>query len=310
MNTPDENQQPSAGQPVASDSGTRPARVVHYTNPRPRSRRNGTSLITRIVAAAAWLLVLVLIATLLKQLHAHRTAVPPPAPEPQATAAEPEALPEATPELLEEPQEAAIEPPPEIMVAAPPAPPAPKEEASQQTAQVTLTPAQNGNFYAPGEINGQPVLFVVDTGASFVSIPDKLRWNLKLTRGRYMQTATANGMAGMYETNLAKLSLGPIKLKNVPAVLMGTPMPNDVVLLGMSALREVRLLQQDGKLVLQQDIVADTATGEATEPAPAKPAALKKSVKECMGEDKVVNARVLKCMRGEDEAEASEEAPE
>lgn len=217
---------------------------------------------------------------------------PQPAPEPSPQASESgEAV--AVAESYSPPP--GIAPPPSQAMAPPPRPSEPR------IAELVLTPSANGNFYARGEINHQSVLFVVDTGASAVSIPDKLRHALQLTRGRYLQSATANGVAGMFETRVKALSIGPLRLKDVPAVL-NPGAPDDTVLLGMTALREVRMVQHNGRMSLQQEVPPDA--GE--QPSAPPPPKMKKSVKDCMGGDKVINDRVLKCMQGLDEEEEAE----
>jgi aspartyl protease family protein len=205
------------------------------------------------------------------------------------------------------PEAPAVEPPPpspaplpvpvlpHTVVRAPqPVPPA-VEDRRRDRVELALQPAQNGNFYANGTINGRAVRLVVDTGASFVAVPDRLRWQLGLTRGRYLQTQTANGVAGNYETRIQSLSVGPIQLRDVAAVLY----PNDhddTVLLGMSALREVKLSQEGGHMLLQQEA---GKAGIARDRTPAPEPALKRPVQDCMGSRKVVDDRVLRCLRGE-----------
>ncbi|MGZ8216297.1 retropepsin-like aspartic protease family protein [Methylomagnum sp.] len=212
---------------------------------------------------------------------------PPPAPE-QASVAD------ATSEPLEPIAPPPIIAPPTQVVEAPP-------PRTPQIAEMILSPSANGNFYVRGEINRQPVLFVVDTGASAVSIPERLQYSLRLSRGRYLQTATANGVAGMYETQVKSLTIGPLSFKNVSAVL-NPGAPDDTVLLGMTALREVRMVQQNGRMSLQKEILPETEA-EASAPPPPK---MKKSVKDCMGGSKVINEQVLKCMQGADEAAGAE----
>jgi clan AA aspartic protease (TIGR02281 family) len=209
---------------------------------------------------------------------------PAPAPEPNLEAAEASV---SMAESVNPPQ--AIPPPP------PGASTPPSQPSAPRIAELVLAPSANGNFYVRGEINHQSVLFVVDTGASAVSIPDKLRHRLQLTRGGYLQGATANGIAGMYETQVKSLTIGPLRMKNVAAAL-NPGAPDDTVLLGMTALREVRMVQHNGRMSLQQEILPEAE--EASAPPPPK---LKKSVKDCMGANKVINDQVLKCMQGLDE---------
>lgn len=216
------------------------------------------------------------------------SSVPPPAPEPNPEVAE------ASVSMAE-----SVNPPQVIPPSTSGALTPPPQPSTPRIAELVLAPSANGNFYVRGEINHQSVLFVVDTGASAVSIPDKLRHTLQLTRGGYLQGATANGIAGMYETQVKSLTIGPLRLKNVAAVL-NPGAPDDTVLLGMTALREVRMVQHNGRMSLQQEILPEVE--EASAPPPPK---LKKSVKDCMGANKVINDQVLKCMQGLD-ADAEE----
>lgn len=301
----------SKGPPPARP-GPPPSRVTYYAGSRPAKAKQPLSLTARLVSLGTWAVVLLLVFAVLQQMHERRlaglranlTA------EQAATAPEPQAE-EASAQAPEpETESAALETwsaPAGLPSLSPPTTPpeaAAPAEAKTQLAEIVIPASPNGNFYVQGEINHSKVLFVVDTGASYVSIPDKLRWTLKLNKGNYVQSATANGVAGMYQTRVDSLSIGSIRLSNVDAVLLSANMPNDVVLLGMSALRQMRLLHQEGQLILQKEVLVQ---GEAGSAAPAQPAALKKSIKDCMGQDKVVNDRVLRCMKGSEEEAAQED---
>jgi aspartyl protease family protein len=208
------------------------------------------------------------------------------------------------PESKSEPESVDAEPEPSPPVPVPvlphtvrpPLPSAPAREPLRKSVAVVISPAPNGNFYAPGQINGRDVRFVVDTGASTVAIPDRLRWQLGLTHGRYLQSMTANGIAGMYETRVKSLSIGSIQLSDVTAVLYPNA-ADDTVLLGMTALREVRMAYENGRMVLQKEIGGEPQPA-AEEPPPAAAPALKRPVQDCMGRSKVVDDRVLRCMQG------------
>lgn len=218
------------------------------------------------------------------------SSLPPPAPAP-APGPNPETT-EASVSMAE-----SVDPPRVIPPSPPGASTPPPQPNTPRIAELVLAPSANGNFYVRGEINHQSVLFVVDTGASAVSIPDKLRHRLQLTRGGYLQGATANGIAGMYETQVKSLTIGPLRMKNVAAVL-NPGAPDDTVLLGMTALREVRMVQHNGRMSLQQEVLPEVEEASTPPPPPPK---LKKSVKDCMGANKVINDQVLKCMQGLDE---------
>ena len=129
--------------------------------------------------------------------------------------------------------------------------PAPASLHSANHIEVRLQGDGQGHFRASGRINGQPVLFLLDTGATDVAVPESLVEALNLPRGAAMELHTANGRATGYRTHLARLQLGDIVLTDVRA-LIAPGMGNDQVLLGMSALRQLEFTQRDGTLLLRQ----------------------------------------------------------
>ena len=129
--------------------------------------------------------------------------------------------------------------------------PAPASLHSANHIEVSLQGDGQGHFRASGRINGQPVLFLLDTGATDVAVPESLVETLGLERGAPIELLTANGRATGYRTRLERLQLGDIVLTDVRA-LIAPGMGNDQVLLGMSALRQLEFTQRDGTLLLRQ----------------------------------------------------------
>jgi aspartyl protease family protein len=116
---------------------------------------------------------------------------------------------------------------------------------------VLLRANRQGHYLASGRINGQSVTFLLDTGASSVSIPASVASELGLRRGAPTRYATANGVITAYRTELDSVELGPIQLKGVRGSI-NPHAPGDQVLLGMSFLRHLELRQRDGELLLRQ----------------------------------------------------------
>lgn len=58
---------------------------------------------------------------------------------------------------------------------------------------LTIKKDRDGHFYAPGAINGQAVMFLVDTGATLISISDDLARMAQLPIGEPTQFNTAGG---------------------------------------------------------------------------------------------------------------------
>lgn len=116
--------------------------------------------------------------------------------------------------------------------------------------EVVLDRNRSGHYVAPGQINGQTVTFLLDTGATRVSVPESLASDLGLQRGREQKTMTANGVISVYATQLDSVRLGGIELRNVQASI-NPFMPDDTVLLGMSFMQHLELMQRDGQLTLR-----------------------------------------------------------
>ncbi len=116
--------------------------------------------------------------------------------------------------------------------------------------EVVLDRNRSGHYVAPGQINGQPVTFLLDTGATHVSVPESLADRLGLKRGREQKSMTANGVISVYATRLNSVRLGSIELRNVQASI-NPFMPEDTVLLGMSFMQHLELIQRDGQLTLR-----------------------------------------------------------
>lgn len=113
--------------------------------------------------------------------------------------------------------------------------------------EVVLERNRYGHYVATGKINGQSVVFLLDTGATLVAIPEHIARQLNLKKGRAFQTQTANGTSQSYTTMIESLALGDIVMTNVPASI-SSGMEFDEILLGMSFLKHLQLTQQ-GKIL-------------------------------------------------------------
>ena len=117
--------------------------------------------------------------------------------------------------------------------------------------EVRLKQNRNGHYIATGEINGRRVQFLLDTGATEVSVPAPLADELGLRKGPPREMTTANGTITTYSTRLERVVLGEIAIKNVRAHI-NPHMHGGEVLLGMSFLRDLELVQRQAELTLRQ----------------------------------------------------------
>ncbi len=112
----------------------------------------------------------------------------------------------------------------------------------------------NNMFKTIGSINGYPVDFLVDTGASVVALNSTLAKRLGIQyklRGEETIVATASGKALAYSISLDKVKVGEIMLRNIDAVVIDGNDPA-TPLLGMSYLGRLKLNNEDQYLELEE----------------------------------------------------------
>jgi len=116
---------------------------------------------------------------------------------------------------------------------------------------VKLTRSRGGAFFSRGGINGYPVAFVVDTGASYVSMNSReaKRLDIRYRRGERVEISTAAKKETAYRVTLDSVQLEGIVVKGVQAVVIPGKFP-EVILLGNSFLHHVTLQQAEDQMVL------------------------------------------------------------
>jgi aspartyl protease family protein len=117
--------------------------------------------------------------------------------------------------------------------------------------EVYLKRNKQGHYITSGKINQQSVIFLLDTGATDVSIPEHIADKLNLPRYNKYQVSTANGYTYVYRSVINELKIGDITLYNVEANI-NPSFKSDEILLGMSALKQLELHQSGNTLKLRE----------------------------------------------------------
>lgn len=107
------------------------------------------------------------------------------------------------------------------------------------------------HYLSSGKINGDEVLFLLDTGATNVAVPGVLAKKLGLRKGAAGYATTAAGRVQVFRSQIDTLEIGNIRLNNVRASI-NPSMDGEEILLGMSVLGQLRFIQQGDTLELQQ----------------------------------------------------------
>ncbi len=125
------------------------------------------------------------------------------------------------------------------------------DASNDHVREVVLKRNRYGHYVATGAINSMPVVFMLDTGATDISVPQAEAERLDLEPGPEVYYQTANGEAKAYITRLDSVSLGDISLQGVRAHI-NPNFHSDEILLGMTFLKHLEFSQKGDILTLRQ----------------------------------------------------------
>jgi len=126
----------------------------------------------------------------------------------------------------------------------------PQSRTADGVTEVVLQQNRQGHYVTNGTINGHEVTFLLDTGATDVSIPEHIADKIELKKGRAIPISTANGTIKVYQSWIQELGIGGILILNVDANI-NPEVKDDFILLGMSALKKLEFTQRGKTLTLK-----------------------------------------------------------
>ncbi len=115
----------------------------------------------------------------------------------------------------------------------------------------TVPTNDRGHMVADGEVNGMPIRFTVDTGATFITLParEASRLGIDYKNGQKVAMETANGELVGYRLKLDTVRIGELAVYGVDAVITeNNSLP--IALLGMSFLNRVDMKREGTILTL------------------------------------------------------------
>jgi aspartyl protease family protein len=118
--------------------------------------------------------------------------------------------------------------------------------------KIVLTAGDGGHFLTAGSINGKSVQFMVDTGATTVSMgsAEAKRMGIDYAAGKPIRMSTANGQTTGYLLTLNSVRIGDVEVQNVEAIVAPQAMP--YVLLGNSFLTRFSMRRDNDQMVLER----------------------------------------------------------
>lgn len=113
-----------------------------------------------------------------------------------------------------------------------------EEDSSSRGRTHEIPIGRNGQYFTEGRMNGRSVKMLVDTGASFLSLPENVARKIGIfprPSDFKVSISTANGMAKAARVTVKEMRLGGIRLRDVDALIVKEGLL-EITLLGMSAL--------------------------------------------------------------------------
>lgn len=127
----------------------------------------------------------------------------------------------------------------------------PKQAQVLANGDLVISRARDGHFYAAGTVNGRAVTFMVDTGASLVSVSEPLAQAASIRGGVPTWFQTANGAHPGRVADGVRVTVGPLSVTNVK-VGVGLVMGDDQqALLGQSFLSKFDISMNQKQMVLR-----------------------------------------------------------
>ena len=120
--------------------------------------------------------------------------------------------------------------------------------------KVSIPPDASGGYSITGAINGSSVPFIVDTGATLVSMNSNIAKRLGIDyklEGKQSISYTASGTSKIYIVNLKRVRVGDIELSNVKGAVHEGNFPV-ITLLGMSFLGKLDMKREGRMMELEK----------------------------------------------------------
>ncbi|MGZ8190449.1 MAG: retropepsin-like aspartic protease family protein [Methylococcaceae bacterium] len=124
-----------------------------------------------------------------------------------------------------------------------------KQSGHVSEKKLVIEQSNNGHYFIEGAVNDTNLTFVIDTGASVISLPSSVAQAAEINCKEQVTMSTANGLTNGCTAIIPKLKFGPFAIEDVTAVIV--PNLKDP-LLGMNVLQQFNMVQHDGELRISE----------------------------------------------------------
>ena len=114
---------------------------------------------------------------------------------------------------------------------------------------IEIPVARDGHFYLEGSVNGVPLRFMIDTGATYVSVSGRFAASARLPEGVKGYFSTANGTVEGRIVKDQVVAAEGFKVSGLSVAV--TPLDGSKGLLGQNFLKRFEVTQSDGVMRLR-----------------------------------------------------------
>jgi len=126
------------------------------------------------------------------------------------------------------------------------------KKAKSSAYRISANP--QGMYFTRGSINNIPMSFIVDTGATLISMNEDHAKQLGINAkrdGQLINIKTASALVKGYKITLDRVKVGEIQIRDVDATVLMSKQP-DTILLGMSFLKNLRVNHSGSVMTLEK----------------------------------------------------------
>ncbi len=115
--------------------------------------------------------------------------------------------------------------------------------------EIVIPRSRDGHYYVEGSVNGQPVTFMVDTGASTVSIDSRTAQAASVPPGYGATFNTASGVTQGEMVPKQRVTVGGFRIEDISVAVI--PRLGEIALLGQNVLRHLDVTQSGDRMILR-----------------------------------------------------------
>ncbi len=115
--------------------------------------------------------------------------------------------------------------------------------------EIAIPVSRDGHYYLNGSINGVPLIFMIDTGATYVSVGETFAAAARLPQGITGYFSTANGTVEGKIVKNQDVAAEGFRVSGLSVAV--TPLPGKTGLLGQNFLNRFEVSQSEGVMRLR-----------------------------------------------------------